>query len=136
LPTLHAKTGVWLCAFFLGVVALCRVCLAARHFPFRRKEIMKKVILWICLCAISLTAKTQTNKTDQLNSVRKAMPGYFTIQQDENGIKTITQSQDELLEQSSIDDLKLEVSTSIFPPEKLPYEISLHLIAHLMQDIL
>jgi hypothetical protein len=76
------------------------------------------------------TNAVQPSNEQQLESVRAAMPQYFTIDQDENGIKTITQNVEETLEESSIANMKLKVSTSIFPPSNLPDEIYLHFMAH------
>jgi hypothetical protein len=67
----------------------------------------------------------------QKEAVRKAMPQYYTIEQDPvDDTKTISLINYEVLEDVDGANLKLDVVAFIHPPKKLPPKISLHLISH------
>ena len=78
-----------------------------------------------------LSLSTNSPLQAQMDAVDKAMPQYFSFEQDVvSDTKTMSLNEYEILEDTDGADLKLDVVAFIHPPSDLPAKISLHIISH------
>jgi hypothetical protein len=135
---------VWLCVFFLGVVALCSGVLAARlYFAFRWKGNVKTitsaaVVFFFAMLGVAQTNTVTTNsipkspeqiQAEKLAAVRKAMPRYFSYTEDENKTRSMVQITDDTLKQDSDGYVKLSLMCVIVPPDKIPDTVNFQIIS-------